>query len=122
MKNFKKCGYSVVEVAQILGVTPVTVRKKIDNGELDALVDGTLQKGHKRKIRITRENLSKFIKDHEGYYERETVKVFMSSFKDVSKETTKSKEDEQTVNSIFNLTGAWADLVDANKSAIKEAE
>lgn len=111
MKNFKKSGYSIPEVAQILGVTPATVRTRIDKGELNALVDGVYEKGHKRKFRITRDQIADYLKKHTAYYERETVKVFLDNVKEKTPTTMDGGFDgAYTVNDISELSGAWAGL------------
>ena len=113
MKNYKKSGYSVPEVAQILGVTPATVRSRIEKGELEALIDGVFEKGHKRKFRITKDQITNYLKQHAAYYERETVKVFLNSVADKAPtvELKPVEDGAYTVNDISELSGAWADIV-----------
>ena len=110
MKNYKKSGYSVPEVAQILGVTPATVRSRIEKGELEALIDGVFEKGHKRKFRITKDQITNYLKQHAAYYERETVKVFLNSVGE-KKPTESDYSGAYTVNDISELSGAWSGIV-----------
>lgn len=124
MKNYKKSGYSVPEVAQILGVTPATVRSRIEKGELEALIDGVFEKGHKRKFRITKDQITNYLKQHAAYYERETVKVFLNSVGE-KKPTESDYSGAYTVNDISELSGAWSGIVNKpmpleNTSLMKE--
>ena len=123
MKNYKKSGYSVPEVAQILGVTPATVRSRIERGELEALIDGVFEKGHKRKFRITKDQITNYLKQHAAYYERETVKVFLNSVADKAPtvELKPAEDGAYTVNDISELSGAWADIVNGdNTTSLKD--
>lgn len=113
MMNYNKTGYSTKEVAQILGCIPQTVINRIDNGELEALVDGKQQPGKRRKIRVTREQLTSYIRTHRGYYEKETVKAFLKACQvDIKpKEEPSEASETSEVHDIKELTGAWAGLV-----------
>lgn len=113
MMNFNKTGYSTKEVAQILGCIPQTVINRIDSGELEALVDGKQQPGKRRKIRVTKEQLSSYICNHRGYYEKETVRAFLKACQmDLEPKEESSEESETSeVHDISELTGAWAGLV-----------
>lgn len=121
MMNYNKTGYSTREVAQILGCIPQTVINKINSGDLKALVDGGLEKGKRRKIRITRDQLCDFFKRHKDYYEKETVKAFMKSC-NVTEDLT--LEETPEVHDIKELTGAWADIVGntVDTSGLKSTE
>lgn len=110
MMNYNKTGYSTKEVAQILGCIPQTVINRIDSGELEALVDGKQQPGKRRKIRITKEQLSSYIRNHRGYYEKETVKAFLKACK-VDFRPKEEPSETSEVHDISELTGAWAGLV-----------
>lgn len=126
MMNYKKTGYSVPEVAQILRVTPATIRSWINNGRIKANVEGVITKGKKRKLRITREQLSDFIKKNKSYYDQETYDTFViAEARAASEEAEKQKKTvaifdpmpkqldatDFEVNDISKLTGAWSSIV-----------
>lgn len=111
MNNFNAHGYSVAEVAQVLGVTPATVRSYINNKKLDADVEGVIQKGRRRRIRITREQLAAFMKKQKGYYESNPLYQKLCGCGDIAKkEDTTSIDpfDEYAVSDISELSGAWS--------------
>lgn len=110
MNNFNAHGYSVAEVAQVLGVTPATVRSYINNKKLDADVEGVIQKGRRRRIRITREQLAAFMKKQKGYYESNPLYQKLCGCGDIAKkeEAPIDPFDEYAVSDISELSGAWS--------------
>lgn len=120
-KNFRKDGYSVAEVSQVLHVTPATLRSWIDAGKMEAnMSSATIEKGHKRTIRITRSQLSRFIMQNQTRYPLEEYKryVLASHAEEVQlvPKTDASDFDcapAYKANSLSELTGAWAGLADA---------
>lgn len=135
MMNYKKTGYSVPEVAQILRVTPATIRSWINNGRIKANIEGVITKGKKRKLRITREQLSDFIKKNKSYYDQETYDAFViAEARAASEESEKQKKtvaifDPMTkqldatdfeVNDISKLTGAWSSIVKPTTESKKD--
>jgi predicted transcriptional regulator len=111
MNNFNAHGYSVAEVAQILGVTPVTIRSYINNKKLEADVEGVIQKGRRRRIRITREQLAAFMKKQKGYYESNPLyQKLCGCSDDIAKkeEAPMDPFDEYAVSDISELSGAWS--------------
>lgn len=77
MNNFAKPGYSVNETAQLIGVTPATIRHWIDNGALGAYVSSDkIEKGRKRKIRIGRGHIADYIYAHPMQFSDELKKTF----------------------------------------------
>lgn len=119
-KNFRKDGYSVAEVSQVLHVTPATLRSWIDAGKMEAnMSSATIEKGHKRTIRITRSQLSRFIMQNQTRYPLEEYKqyVLASHAEEVQlvPKTDASDFDcgpAYKANSLSELTGAWAGLAD----------
>ena len=104
MANFQKQGYSTVEVAQILGCTPCTVRLKINTGKLKADMAYTGEKAKNRNIRITREQLVDYLKTYSSRYSKELLRSF--GIGDETKESV--KQDIGTPKP----TGAWAELLE----------
>ena len=110
MNNFNAHGYSVPEVAQILGVTPCSVRHYINEGKLKADVSGEFRKGHKRRIRITKQQLADFMQSRKGYYESNPLyQKLVGSANDIAKKEEKIEEnpfDSYAVKDISELSGA----------------
>lgn len=114
--NFRKEGYSVAEVSQVLHVTPATLRKWIDTGKMEACMSSTtIEKGHKRTIRITREQLSRFIMQNQTRYPLEEYKRYvLASHAEEAESKPKVNAPEfdcgpaYKANSLSELTGAWA--------------
>lgn len=120
-KNFRKDGYSVAEVSQVLHVTPATLRSWIDAGKLEAnMSSATIEKGHKRTIRITRSQLSRFIMQNQTRYPIEEYKQYvLASHAEEAKPESKTDTPDfdcgpaYKANSLSELTGAWAGLAEA---------
>ena len=119
-KNFRKDGYSVAEVSQVLHVTPATLRKWIDTGKMEAnMSSATIESGHRRTIRITRSQLSRFIMQNQTRYPLDQYKAFVLA-SHAEEAESKSKADDRDfgcgpaykANSLSELTGAWAGLAD----------
>lgn len=112
MNNFNAHGYSVPEVAQILGVTPCSVRHYINEGKLKADISGEFRKGHKRRIRITKQQLADFMQSRKGYYESNPLyQKLVGSANDIAKKEEKIEEDpfdSYAVKDISELSGAWS--------------
>lgn len=114
--NFRKEGYSVAEVSQVLHVTPATLRKWIDTGKMEACMSSTtIEKGHKRTIRITRGQLSRFIMQNQTRYPLEEYKRYvLASHAEEAESKPKVNASEfdcgpaYKANSLSELTGAWA--------------
>ena len=120
-KNFRKDGYSVAEVSQVLHVTPATLRSWIDAGKMEAnMSSATIEKGHKRTIRITRSQLSRFIMQDQTRYPLEEYKqyVLASHAEEIQPESKADDRDfdcgpAYKANSLSELTGAWAGFAEA---------
>lgn len=119
--NFRKEGYSVAEVSQVLHVTPATLRSWIDTGRMEANMSGaTIEKGHRRTIRITREQLSRFIMCNQRKYPLDQYKAYVLA-SHAEEAESKPKADDRDfscgpaykANSLSELTGAWAGLAEA---------
>lgn len=109
MNNFAKPGYSVNETAQLIGVTPATIRHWIDNGALGAYVSSDrIEKGHKRKIRIGREHIADYIYDHPMQFGEELKKTFSEYRTGYPKPDNRDDICEEDTPA---PTGAWADLI-----------
>lgn len=112
MKNYNKIGYSVSEVAQIFGCTPVTIRRYIYNGYLKADVS---KNDKQNTIRIRREHLVEYMTEHPGRFDSELLKRFGIGTDDGKVETKIEKKDNTadfapgayTVTDVSELEGAW---------------
>ena len=125
-KNFRKDGYSVAEVSQVLHVTPATLRKWIDTGKMEAnMSSATIESGHRRTIRITRSQLSRFIMQNQTRYPLDQYKAFVLA-SHAEEAESKSKADDRDfgcgpaykANSLSELTGAWAGLAGSRSTAV----
>lgn len=113
MKNYNKIGYSVPEVAQIFGCTPVTIRRYIYDGDLKADVS---KNNKKNTIRIRREHLVEYMTEHKGRFSVETLKQFgvtSDSSVSVSKATKQQKSPDfapgaYAAKDVSELDGAWS--------------
>lgn len=77
MNDFRKTGLSVEEVAQILHCTPNTVRVYINQGKLEALMSSDhVEAGRRRTIRITKEQLKKFMREHQSRFSHYTLEAW----------------------------------------------
>lgn len=111
MRNYHKIGYSVSEVAQIFGCTPVTIRRYIYNGYLKADVS---KNDKQNTIRIRREHLVEYMTEHPGRFDSELLKRFGIGTDD-GKTEKKDKKDNKadfapgayTVTDVSELEGAW---------------
>lgn len=120
-KNFRKEGYSVAEVSQVLHVTPATLRSWIDAGKIEAnMSSDKIESGHKRTIRITREQLSRFIMQNQRKYPLDQYKAYTlaSHAEELQPESKVDDRDfdcgpAYKANSLSELTGAWAGFAEA---------
>lgn len=111
MKNYNKIGYSVPEVAQIFGCTPVTIRRYIYDGYLKADVS---KNSRQNTIRIRREHLVEYMTEHPGRFDSELLKRFGIGTDDGKSETKDDKDNKAdfapgayTVTDVSELEGAW---------------
>lgn len=75
--SYKKPGYSVIDTAKVLHVTPRTVRIWIDSGKLGALMsDDKVVKGKKRQIRVLPEHIREFMRHNKGRFEESQLKTW----------------------------------------------
>lgn len=119
-KNFGKEGYSVAEVSQVLHVTPATLRSWIDAGKMEAnMSSDKIEAGHRRTIRITREQLSRFIMRNQRKYPLDQYKAYVlaSHAEEIQPECQKEEVFDcgpaYKANSLSELTGAWAGFAEA---------
>lgn len=105
MKNYHKIGYSVPEVAQIFGCTPVTIRRYIYDGQLKADVS---KNDKQNTIRIRREHLVEYMTEHPGRFDSELLKRFGIGT-DIEKKDNKADfaPGAYTVTDVSELEGAW---------------
>lgn len=105
MKNYHKIGYSVPEVAQIFGCTPVTIRRYIYDGHLKADVS---KNDKQNTIRIRREHLVEYMTEHPGRFDSELLKRFGVETK-IEKKDNKADfaPGAYTVTDVSELDGAW---------------
>lgn len=121
MTNMNKRGYSTKEVAQILGVHYTTVRTMVDDGRIECLMDPPVTPGGKRKIRFTREHITKYLGEHREHYDEATLKAWGVTEDSATTGTAeiegeKKPEDDMPefgATSLDKLSGAWADLAKA---------
>lgn len=118
-KNFRKEGYSVAEVAQVLHVTPASLRSWIDAGKIEAnMSSDKIEPGHRRTIRITREQLSRFIMRNQRKYPLDQYKAYvLASHAEETQPECQKKDDfdcgpAYKANSLSELSGAWASLAE----------
>lgn len=119
-KNFRKEGYSVAEVAQVLHVTPATLRGWIDAGKLEAnMSSDKIESGHRRTIRVTREQLSRFIMHNQRKYPLDQYRAYVLTSHAEEIQPERQKEDDfdcgpaYKANSLSEFTGAWAGFAEA---------
>ena len=122
MNNHHKIGYSVPEVAQIFGCTPVTIRKYIYTGKLKADVT----KNEKlNTIRIRREHLVEYMREHKTRFDDELLKRFGVDTDDGKTTKPSDMKDNKsdfapgayTVDDISELEGAWGKEKNQSKKA-----
>ena len=111
MRNYHKIGYSVSEVAQIFGCTPVTIRRYIYNGYLKADVS---KNDKQNTIRIRREHLVEYMTEHPGRFDSELLKRFGIGTDDGKTEKKDDKDNKAdfapgayTVTDVSELEGTW---------------
>ena len=111
MRNYHKIGYSVSEVAQIFGCTPVTIRRSIYNGYLKADVS---KNDKQNTIRIRREHLVEYMTEHPGRFDSELLKRFGIGTDDGKTEKKDDKDNKAdcapgayTVTDVSELEGTW---------------
>lgn len=107
MTNFNKQGYSLSEVGQILGCHSCTVRNYVLSGHMKALVHQPGPAG-RRLYRITREQLSDYLKANRERYDKALLDQFIIEEKPVEKD----KDVAYPAKSLSELTGAWAGLAE----------
>ena len=120
-KNFRKEGYSVAEVSQVLHVTPATLRSWIDAGKIEAnMSSDKIESGHRRTIRITREQLSRFIMQNQRKYPLDQYKAYTLASHAEEAESEPKTDDRDfdcgpayKANNLSELTGAWAGFAEA---------
>lgn len=79
----KKSGYSTTEVARIIGVTDVTVRKMIERGDLQCY--GKYRQGafHGRRITIGKRHLAEYILSHRERFDATTIEAYTKGVKNL---------------------------------------
>lgn len=79
----KKSGYSTTEVARIIGVTDVTVRKMIERGDLQCY--GKYRQGafHGRRITIGKRHLAEYILSHRDRFDAVTIEEYTRGVKNL---------------------------------------
>lgn len=79
----KKSGYSTAEVARIIGVTDVTVRKMIERGDLQCY--GKYRQGafHGRRITIGKRHLAEYILSHRERFDATTIEEYTKGVKNL---------------------------------------
>lgn len=119
-RNFRKEGYSVAEVAQVLRITPASLRSWIDAGKIEAnMSSDKIEPGHRRTTRITREQLSRFIMRNQRKYPLDQYKAYVLASRaeetrpECQKENDFDRGPAYKANSLSELTGAWAGLAEA---------
>lgn len=124
MKNYHKIGYSVSEVAQIFGCTPVTIRRYIYDGYLKADVS---KNNRQNTIRIRREHLVEYMTEHPGRFDSELLKRFGIGTDDGKSETNSDKNNKAdfapgayTVTDVTELEGAWGNKQKQPKAKIEK--
>lgn len=122
MNNHHKIGYSVPEVAQIFGCTPVTVRKYIYDGKLKADVT---KNDKQNTIRIRREHLVEYMREHKTRFDDEILKRFGVDTDDGKTAKPSDVKDNKSdfapgayaVDDISELEGAWGKDKNTNNKA-----
>lgn len=89
--NFNKHGYSLYEVAQILHCSYSTILRLVDSGDLKALIQDKLTEGGRRRIRVTKDQLVDYMKNHKDEIPYETLEAFNAT-SPVTKETSKEQD------------------------------
>lgn len=131
--NFNKEGYSVPEVAQILGCTPQTVRTYIERGSLGCL---SHQPGESGRVwrRITREQLYKYLKANPDRYSKELINSFaMKSELDPETNAQTVKTNEPSIvdnnghkaysaSNLSELKGAWGESSESIRTNAEDTE
>lgn len=125
MVNTNKKGYSTLEVAQILGCHSHTIIHKIDDGSLKAEVQEPLTPGGRRRIRISREAITDYLRNNSEAYNEATLKAWGADKKPTKDDSETNDMSNFGVTSLDKLSGAWAGLAKEvtetlNKPAIAE--
>ena len=117
-KNFKKEGYSTVEVGQILGCNRITVQNYISSGKMKALIKPAFGPNGKRQFRITRAHLQEFLYQNKTRYTKELLEAWgvNENYKPPVEETLKEKEEPLGTPT---PTGAWKDLVEEENKQLE---
>lgn len=127
--NYKKTGYSVPEAAQIFRVIPQTVRNWINQGKLSARIDGKVQPGKKRHIRIEREHIQEYLSQHRGDYDVELLRAFDVDVVDPSEIPDEVKayykpcgdpELDSLPHTLDECTGAFAGMLESEEKVEQE--
>ena len=107
MNNYNKIGYSVPEVAQIFGCTPLTIRRYIYDGKLKADVSKV---NTKHAIRIRREHLIEYMREHRERFSKELLDQFkITDYSNTKKSdnTVDFAPGAYTAKDVSELSGAW---------------
>lgn len=110
MVNTNKKGYSTLEVAQILGCHPHTILHRIDDGSLKAEIQEPLTPGGRRRIRISREAITDYLRNNSESYNEATLKAWGADKKPTKADYETNDMSKFGVTSLDMLSGAWADL------------
>lgn len=125
MNNYHKIGYSVSEVAQIFGCTPVTIRRYIYEGSLKADVSFANKRNN---IRIRREHLIEYMTKHQSRFTDVLLKQFGITNDANTDANTEESHDSTAVDfapgayvarDISELKGAWGNRGTQNASNTK---
>ena len=108
MNNYNKIGYSVPEVAQIFGCTPLTIRRYIYDGKLKADVSFANKRNN---IRIRREHLIEYMREHRERFSKELLEQFKVIVDYSEAKATDNAADfapgAYTAKDVSELAGAW---------------
>lgn len=128
MTNTNKQGYSIGEIAQILGCTSATVRRYIELGKLKCLSHTPGTSGRVWH-RVTREQLLDYLLANKDRYDKELIDKFSLPSERAKRAADTFKTEESPVNvddrghaaypatNLNELQGAWADLAKAADDA-----
>lgn len=123
MKNTKKEGYSVPEVAQVLHLCTATVRNMINRGELGCnLYPEKMIPGKKRQMRITRAHIQEYMHSHRSKFTKEDLDAWGVDGKTKPALPKADISEAYPAHDLSELKGAWAGLAESNKAEINKIE
>ena len=109
--NTKKKGYSLNEIAQMIGCAYCTVLRLVNKGDLKAIKQDKLSENGRRRFRVTRRHLIEYMTEHKNKFAPELLEAFhidLTENKEVAVEKTEDVKEGFIEGTTSVPTGAWA--------------